>query len=88
MWRFIHSLTPENVQCFCCFVFRVKETFELEVCEVLAGVGSLRSRIFPVHCISLSDPDPHHFHFSFNVSSTLTGKSQLLHSELDVFTVL
>jgi len=64
------------------FVFRVMEAFEPEMCEVLAGVGSLRCRIFPVHCMSLSDAQPHHFSFNYNASSANAGENYcMMHSD-------
>ena len=52
----------------------VTEAFEPELCDVLAGVGSLRRRIFPVHCVSLSDAKAHNFSFKYNASSAVPGK--------------
>ena len=55
------------------FCGRIHKEFEPEICEVLAGVGDLRRRLFPVHCISLKDPSPHQFNFTFVSSLAARG---------------
>jgi len=59
----------------CYFTSSVKESLELEVCAVLSGVGNIERRVFQVHCISLSDADPHHYVFPFCTAQTKPGKN-------------
>jgi len=44
------------------------------MCEVLSGVGDLVRQVFLVHCVSLSDANPHRFSFPFCRAKTKPGK--------------
>jgi len=60
----------------CCFASRVKQMLELQLIEVMTGVGNIERQVFQVHCISLSDASPHYYSFPFRTAQTKPGENQ------------